>query len=173
MASRRGARSRWSTARTAGSAASPPRSGSTAPSRTAGGTRRSPAWRRRAFDDYLDAAYARHPKLIAGLAEYDGATWKDYPDFDAFYEGLDTKLDRGEVWWWLRAKARRKVGDQKGREMVGDYLRDQQLQRAILRTLEALEVKPSSVKEFAPFAEKDFPEVPEEQRNAGTSGSGR
>ena len=126
-----------------------------------------------AFDDYLDAAFARHPRLISGLAEYDGATWKGYPNFDSFYEGLDTKLERNDVWWWLRAKARRKVGDDKGREMVGDYLRDQQLQRAILRTLETLKVKPSSIKEFAPFAAKDFPEVPEEQRNAGTSGSGR
>ena len=70
------------------------------------------------------------------------------------------------LWWWLRIKARRRVGDEQGREQVGDFETDQQLQMAILRALEKIGTDPSTVPEYRNFVKKEFPEVSERERNA-------
>ena len=114
-------------------------------------------------------------ELIQKLADYDDGSPKDYPEFEEFYEGLDTKLNREEVWWWLRVKTRRKVGDERGREMVADFVQDQQLQVGILEALKQAGIDAKTIPEYKAFADREFPEVPEEQRLAaeGTTPTGR
>jgi C-terminal peptidase prc len=131
--------------------------------------------RTNSFDNYLAKQYASNQELIEKLADYDGGSPKDYPEFEEFFKGLDTKLNREEVWWWLRVKTRRKVGDERGREMVGDYVQDQQLQVGILEALKQAGIDAKSIPEYKAFADREFPEVPEEQRLAaeGTNPTGR
>jgi hypothetical protein len=114
---------------------------------------------RRAFDEYLDANYERYEDTFKKLAFYDGARPETYPSFDEFHEGLDTRLTREEVWWWLRLRVRRRVEGEIGREMVGDFVLDQQLQRGILEALANLDADPQRIPEYRLFAEKEFPEA--------------
>jgi hypothetical protein len=117
-----------------------------------------------AFDRYFEQNYAGNEKLLADLARFDGGRHDDYPGFEDFYSSLSTRLTREEIWWWLRARVRRKVGDDRGREMVGDFVQDQQLQVAVLRTLAGLRIDPRTIPEYAIFADRKFPEVPAELR---------
>jgi hypothetical protein len=118
------------------------------------------------FEAYFAKHYEENAKVFERLAENDGGSPKDYPGFEEFFQGLDTKLDRDEVWWWLRVRTRRKVGDLRGIEMVGDYVQDQQLQVGLLRALEKAGIDVKSIPEYKAFANREFPEVPEEQRLA-------
>jgi len=119
---------------------------------------------KKAFDDYLDRHYPEKKARFRRLATFDGGVSKDYPAFDEFHDSLETKLSKDDVWWWLRMKTRRRVGDDLGREMVADFVLDQQLQMGILMALEKLGVEPRGIEEYRIFADKDFPEVPEELR---------
>lgn len=112
-----------------------------------------------AFDAYLDEQWEKNPELLRKLAYDDGGTPDDYPEFDQLYENLDTRLDRESTWWWLRFKTRRKVGDMSGREIIGDFVTDQMLQRAIIEILGKAALDPAGVPEYKLFAGKLFPEV--------------
>lgn len=122
------------------------------------------------FDAYLDRQYPSHEEIFQKLAEFDGGTWKGYPEFEEFYRGLGTKLEQNDVWWWLRIKLRRKVGDLQGRELVGDYEQDQQLQVAILSALKKVGTDAHTIDEYVIFSDKEFPEVSEDQRLADQTG---
>lgn len=121
---------------------------------------------KKVFDTYLDRHYADQAELLQRLAKYDGAGPDEYPGFDEFYDELDTRLSREEIWWWLRIRLRDKVGAESGRELVGDYILDQQLQVAVIEMLGKLGRKAEEIAEYRGFADKQFPEVPEEQRFA-------
>ena len=118
------------------------------------------------FDKYFEERFPGNEAKFRELAAFDGGTFDAYPEFEAFYAGLNTRLTRQDIWWWLRTKVRRKVSDEQGREMVGDYVLDQQLQVAILRILGKVPADPKSVPEYRLLAEKTFPEVPPEIRDS-------
>jgi hypothetical protein len=126
---------------------------------------------KRAFDEYLEKNFDANRELFTRLAAYDGGKPDDYPGFDEFYTGLSTRLDRESAWWWLRYKTRRKVGDVAGRELVGDFVTDQQLQRAVLAALSKLGIDPSTVDEYKLFANREFPEVDPGVRGDGAAGA--
>jgi C-terminal processing protease CtpA/Prc len=126
---------------------------------------------KKAFDEYLDRYYTDHEETFKKLAYYDGGGPDEYPAFESFHENLNTRLSREETWWWLRVKVRRKVEGEMGREMVGDFELDQQLQMAVLVALRKLGVDPHSVPEYGLFADKEFPEVPEEERQPRALGT--
>ncbi len=114
---------------------------------------------KKAFDDYLERNFDANRKTFEKLAYDDGGKPDGYPEFDKFFSSLDTRLDREATWWWLRYKTRRKVGDESGREVVGDFLTDQMLQRGIIVALEKAGFDPGTVAEYKPFADREFPEV--------------
>ena len=74
-------------------------------------------------------------------------------------------------WPWMLAAAlvllsAAMSGPAVGQEMVADFVLDQQLQMGILMALKKLGVEPRSIEEYRLFADKEFPEVPEEMRVA-------
>ncbi|MEN8151198.1 MAG: S41 family peptidase [Planctomycetota bacterium] len=122
---------------------------------------------KRVFDEYLERRYPEDMAKFRELATNDGGSPAGYPGFTEFFASLDTKLDEADVWWWLREKTRERVGNDLGRELIADYVRDQQLQVALLRALAAIGTDPKTVAEYGIFASKQFPEVPEDIRLAG------
>ena len=54
------------------------------------------------FRDYVKTHMSANPELFRQLAEGDDGDTSKYPEFDAFYQGLDTKLTKDDVRKWLR-----------------------------------------------------------------------
>ena len=91
------------------------------------------------FRDYVKKHLPQHDQLFRELAEGDGGDPTRYPDFAAFYKGLDTKLSEDDVRRWLRYEVRDQVSDLRGavypgQRALGDPQEDAQLQEAV-RTL--------------------------------------
>lgn len=91
------------------------------------------------FRDYVKKHLPTHEQLFRELAEGDGGDPSRYPDFAAFYKGLDTKLTEDDVRRWLRYEVRDQVSDLRGavypgQRALGDPQEDAQLQEAV-RTL--------------------------------------
>lgn len=85
------------------------------------------------FDAYLDEHYVANKERFLELAQQDTRNPRaDYPHFAQFYASLETKLSEQSVWRWLHAKLRNHASNDLGRLLVGDYVADPQLQRAIL-----------------------------------------
>ena len=91
------------------------------------------------FRDYVKKHMPQHEGLFRQLAEGDGGDPTRYPDFAAFYRGLDTKLSEDDVRRWLRYEVRDQISDLRGavypgQRAMGDPQEDAQLQEAV-RTL--------------------------------------
>jgi carboxyl-terminal processing protease len=86
---------------------------------------------KKAFDKYLEERFEANRDLFIRLAKDDGRDPSRYPDFDAFYASLDTKLSREDVWLWLHVSTRRFASNALGQLLVGDWIVDAQLQRAV------------------------------------------
>ena len=132
------------------------------------------------FDLYLDDQYEAHRDQFVSLAEGDSQRWQEYPDFEALYESLATRLSKADIRFYLRAAVRRKVSDDRGKTfpfpgnyVLGDYQEDNQLQAAIKLLLDKLGERPSSYPAYASFdamelvradltAEDDSEENPED-----------
>lgn len=89
--------------------------------------------------EYVRDQIAANEPLFRELAEGDDGDPQRYPDFDAFYADLDTKLSKDDVRRWLRYEVRDQVSDLRGavypgNRALGDAQEDAQLQEAI-RTL--------------------------------------
>jgi C-terminal peptidase prc len=99
--------------------------------------------RKGVFREYVSARMEQHKELFLRLAETDGGEWTRYPDFEEFYTGLDTKLERDDVRRWLRYEIRDQVADLRGKaypggRALGDPQEDQQLQAAAKVILDQL-----------------------------------
>ena len=95
--------------------------------------------------EYVQSLFEKDPELMARLARSDRCEPGLYPDFDEFYKGLDTRLDKDAVRWLVRWNTRRALGDRLGRELVGDLVDDVQLQWALLDLLGTLGVDPATI----------------------------
>lgn len=93
-----------------------------------------------AFEKYFEPRYASgegvpvhedRAKLLA-LATSDSGNLADWPGFEEFYTSLDTRLERVDVWRWLHLRNRTFASNALGRLLVGDFVADTQLQRAIV-----------------------------------------
>ncbi len=105
------------------------------------------------FREYVAKHLADNTELFMELAEADEGDESRYPDFDSFFEGLDTRLDKGEVRRWIRFEVRDRVADLRGRvfpgvNALGDYQEDAQLQEAARQLLETVGVDIRTVPEF-------------------------
>jgi len=98
---------------------------------------------------YVDEHWDDNHELFTHLAVNDGKDPSLYPDFEAFYAGLGTPLDKNAVRRALRAEIRRRVQDDRGAAFPrGDFVEDVQLQKAIQVVLEELGEEPQNVTEF-------------------------
>jgi carboxyl-terminal processing protease len=124
-----------------------------------------------AFDDYLKRLFTKHRSAFERLAYDDGRDFTRYPEFETFYASLQTKLEREDVRWRLRQKVRWKISDERGRELVGDFLDDLQLRRAIKKIFERLGDDLTKVEPYRLWADEEFsdlgPEDEDEETAAG------
>lgn len=89
--------------------------------------------------DYVDAHWDEHHDEFVAFAYNDEKNPDLYPDFDSFYESLDTPLDPDDVRVLIRAEIRRRIQDERGGAFpIGDFVEDVQVQDAIRALLEEL-----------------------------------
>ena len=91
--------------------------------------------RAQAFERYMgenDSFFEQHKDTFLRLAQNDTRNPADWPNFDAFYASLETKLTREEVWYWMHLRLRSYASNSLGKPLVGDWVIDQQLQRALV-----------------------------------------
>lgn len=81
--------------------------------------------------EYVRNLFLTSPDLMKKLARSDRGDPQAYPGFDAFFASLDTRLSKDAVRWLVRINVRRELGDNLGRELVGDIVDDVPLQVAI------------------------------------------
>jgi carboxyl-terminal processing protease len=91
-----------------------------------------------AVRDYVARLFETDRPLMERLARSDQADPQAYPGFQAFYDGLASRLEPEAVRWLVRYHTRRLVGNELGRELVGDVVDDLQLQRALVALFEEL-----------------------------------
>lgn len=87
-----------------------------------------------AFERYLGKEgefFEKHRETFLRLAEADTRNPADWPGFEEWFATLTTKLTREEVWYWAHLRLRNHASNALGRLLVGDWVVDQQLQRAI------------------------------------------
>jgi len=100
------------------------------------------------FRDYISARWEEHKDTFRKLAHFDGRATDAYPDFDAFYRSLKTRLTPQEVRRAIRIEVRREVAGEQGREIVGDLGDDNVLWRAVQDVLRRLNVDATTVSEY-------------------------
>ncbi|MHC5062991.1 MAG: S41 family peptidase [Planctomycetota bacterium] len=99
--------------------------------------------RDKAFESYVDERIDEHQELFLELAEADGGSYERYPDFEDYYESLETSLSRDDLRRWIRYSLREKIPDIRGkiypgRRALGDFQEDSQLQEAMRVLIEKL-----------------------------------
>lgn len=95
-----------------------------------------------AFRTYVEEHLVSDKETLLELAEGDGGDPSRWPDFDDYYEGLDTQLSKNDIRKWLRYTTRERVADLRGKvypgtRAMGDIQEDAQLQEAVRKVLEA------------------------------------
>jgi hypothetical protein len=100
------------------------------------------------FRDYVKERWAEHKERFHELSHFDARDTSRYPDFEAFYEGLKTRLTHQEVRRALRIEVRREVSNEMGREILGDLSDDNVLRRGALSILKRLGVDPATIAEY-------------------------
>ncbi|MFH1999545.1 MAG: S41 family peptidase [Planctomycetota bacterium] len=118
---------------------------------------------KKVFKKYVDDHYETNRKLFVRLAEGDDFDTSQYPDFDAFYESLNTHLPQNDIRQWLRLELRNRVPDDRtpahpfpGFGFHGDYQEDSQLQAAIVELAKVLQKNLHNIVAYQHFAEKKF-----------------
>ena len=106
------------------------------------------------FRPYAQEVYDQNKDLAIELAINDLHQLDRYPGFDAFYEGLDTRLEMQEVRRWVRRALRTIVSDARGKVFpgngfFGDYVEDPQLREAIKVILSSSDLDYASLPEYA------------------------
>lgn len=95
------------------------------------------------FRDYVEKHADGNPELFTELAGGDQGRTERYPDFEPFYEELETNLSRDDIRRWLRLRIRDFVAKQRGKAFAGtgtagDYQEDPQLQEGMRVILEGI-----------------------------------
>ncbi|MBU0755701.1 MAG: HEAT repeat domain-containing protein [Planctomycetes bacterium] len=115
------------------------------------------------FKTYVSERYDQNRDLFVSLAEGDNFDYSQYPDFDSFYESLNTHLTKDDIRKWIRIELRDRVPDDRkparpfpGFGFYGDYQEDSQLQAGILELLKELNKDVSNTKAYKNFSDKVF-----------------
>jgi carboxyl-terminal processing protease len=117
---------------------------------------------KKVLDAYFDGNFESNLAKFKELAAFDGRDPSAYPKFDEFYQSLNTKLAREDVWLWLHIRARARVSDSIGELLVGDWVVDNQLQCAIkqLARMGGPDGEIGKTPQYAWILAKDFPVPP-------------
>lgn len=131
---------------------------------------------RKVFSGYVDKHYDGNSELFVQLAEGDNYDTSLYPEFDSFFESLETHLSRDDIRKWIRAEIRRKVSDKRGKPypgflFFGDFEEDTQLQAAIVEMLKILNDNAAHYKQYRDFADKEFVTKKEKVEEPATAAS--
>ncbi len=117
---------------------------------------------RKVFEDYLDANFEANKETFLRLAVADSKP-TDYPKFDELYASLGaTKLSKEDVWYWLHYRARAYASNALGKQLVGDWIIDSQIQAAIktLRDIGPGDGELRTNPAYARVMSKEFPVPP-------------
>ncbi|BBM81839.1 S41 family peptidase [Candidatus Uabimicrobium amorphum] len=109
---------------------------------------------KKAFQSYLDKHYQQNIEKFHGLADNDQLDYSKYPEFEAWYTSLKTKASKNDVRYWLRAKVRARVSDDRGKQYACDYLEDPMLQRGIWELCKKINIDVKDLEEYRIFAEE-------------------
>jgi len=101
------------------------------------------------FEKYVTERWDGHKETFRELARFDARDPSAYPDFDAFYAGLNTRLSRQDVRRALRIEVRRAVSVERGKDIPGDLSDDNVLRRGVWQILGRLGAGPRDVAEYA------------------------
>lgn len=120
------------------------------------------------FRKYVQEHLPDNEELFRQLAEGDEGDTSRYPEFDAFYESLDTALSKDDIRRWLRYEIRDEVSDLRGavypgNRALGDPQEDAQLQEAV-RTL--LDQIGTDIREIAAYKNVLKIGFPDEKKSA-------
>jgi C-terminal peptidase prc len=117
---------------------------------------------KKVFEKYLDGAFEADRDLMLQLAQDDAHDPSKYPKFDEFYQSLGTKLSREDVWLWLHVRTRTYASNVLGKLLVGDWIVDSQIQRAIQVVAAAPQAAETvkAAQEYSWVLPKDFPVPP-------------
>ncbi|MHC4933127.1 MAG: S41 family peptidase, partial [Planctomycetota bacterium] len=100
------------------------------------------------FTDYVKSRWSEHRDTFHKLAWFDARDIELYPDFEAFYETLKTRLSRQHVRSAIRVEVRREVANELGREILGDLSDDLVLRRGVRDVLRRAGVESESIPEY-------------------------
>lgn len=112
---------------------------------------------------YVDEVLAGDKTLVAALARTDRHDPGVYPGFDAWYEGLGTKLSKQAVRQLVRIRVRDVVSDAAGRALVGDVVDDEILRAALVDLFATRKADPRSVPDLAFLADLPPPAKPDDE----------
>lgn len=117
--------------------------------------------RRGEFRKYVEEHLTANQDLFLELAQGDDGDTSRYPDFESFYQGLDTMLSKEDVRRWIRYEVRDQVADLRGKgfpgqRTLGDFQEDAQLQEAARQMLDATGVDIRTVAEFKDVLKIEF-----------------
>ncbi|MAU92655.1 MAG: hypothetical protein CMJ93_00375 [Planctomycetes bacterium] len=106
------------------------------------------------IQDYAKLLFEEHRERAVELAINDHHNLEEYPEWDSFYEGLNTELEGDDIRRWVRRYLRTRVSDARGEVFpgngfVGDYVEDPVLLRAIQELFSNLELDIANVSEYA------------------------
>ncbi len=110
------------------------------------------------FDTYVRERWDAHKDAFRELAWLDGRDPSRYPDFDAFYESLKTRLPKQEIRRGLRVAVRRKVSIERGEEILGDISDDNVLLAGVREILRRLGDDPEAIPEYHSLRVNGTPE---------------
>jgi carboxyl-terminal processing protease len=110
--------------------------------------------RQNVFEDYVRNTWDQHKESYMKLAICDDNKCENWPGFEAFYKGLQTKLEPNDIRGELRSYVRRRVQDETKKELVVDLEEDDVLQRGVLEALNKLNVDPGTIAEYKTLPEK-------------------
>lgn len=119
----------------------------------------SELYRTGAVKKYVDDVVAADAARAEALARSDRHDPASYPGFDAFYDGLGTKLSKQAVRALVRIRVREALSDRMGRALDGDIVDDATLRAGVLDLLSTLKVDPKSVEDLAFLADLPKPKA--------------
>ncbi len=103
---------------------------------------------KKVFTAYLDRFYTTQKNIFEKLAENDLSSSELYPEFENWYQSLNTTASKNDVRRWLRESLRSRIIDERGEEYACDYVEDVVIQKAIISLGKSLKLDLNNISEY-------------------------